>query len=51
MGKVAMEEVMCMSEQVGDGQVIPVFVENRQKSHFTRLQGKKHSVNLEKLEL
>lgn len=39
MGKVAVEEVMCMSEQVENGQIIPVIVENRQNFHFIRLQG------------
>lgn len=39
MGKVAVEEVMCMSEQVENDQIIPVIVENRQNFHFIRLQG------------
>lgn len=38
MGQIAAEQFMCMSEQVGDAQTIPIIVENRQKFHFIRLQ-------------
>lgn len=44
MGKVAVEEVVCMSEQVEDGQIIPVILENRPKFHFIWQQGSTVSI-------